>query len=760
MMPATLAPLYRTRASWVLRQTVTWGLLLVAAALGRAQEELPKLRVGAEAITPPAPETEPPPPPALPEAMQLPAFSPGSSRSAPVSNSIGSSPSASQGSINQLDLANQPFFRPGDALELIPGLLAEDHTGTTKANEYFLRGFFLDHGTDFSIWIDDVPYNMPNHPHLHGYLDVNSMWPELIQTIDFKKGVYYPEAGDFSSAGTARVTMMDSLPYAMLKSEVGKDSYVRDLFANSAPLGQGTLLYAVSAEYFNGPWEFPENSRLFDGMLRYTMGDDHDGLRLTLWAYSGVGRINDNIPSLAVEANAINRFGTLDPFEGLSTHREQANFQWWHKDDAGDVTRFNAYYIYYQFRIFTNTTGTALDDAAMNFNPDGSSVQDEFEQFEHRNVYGTNLSQMLPSRIFGDNVQNTFGVQIRFDDIPELGTNHTVAQQLLVPLDEVSIQELNAGFYYENDIKWGPKVRTVLGFREDFFHWDVTDFLIPQNSGSTQAWVPQPKMSLILGPWERTNFYVNWGWGFHSNDARGIFNQLSPDFVNGTAPQFLTPGQADQPIARTRGGEIGMKTQLIPNLTTTAALWYLHLQSELVFDPFGITSANGVRGPSDRYGFELSNTYRLERWLTFDTDWAASQAHFTETDFADAIGPAGGNLVPQAVDIIFTAGPTVRLPSGYFAALQYKYLGPRPLTSDDVIASRGTNWFDLGLGYETKRLTAGVNLINLFNSNGHEIDFANPPPTGITFNNVNYVGGTTFHPMQPLQARFYVTLRW
>jgi TonB-dependent Receptor Plug Domain len=761
MKPATLAPPYRTRGSWVLRQTAAWGLLLLAAALGRAQPELPPTLVPGERITPPPPAgTEPPLPPEAPTF--LPSLNPGTSRSSPVSNAIGASPSASEGSINQLDLANQPILRPGDVFEFIPGLLAEDHTGTVKANEYFLRGFFIDHGTDFSIWVDDVPYNMPNHPHLHGYLDINSVFPELIQTIDFQKGVYYADAGDLSSAGHVNTTMVDSLPYGIFKSEFGKNDYFRELVANSAPLGQGVLLYAVSAEYFNGPWEYPENSRLFDGMLRYTMGDAQDGLRLTAWAYSGAGRINDNIPTEAIEAGAINRFGTLDPFENLHTTRDQLNLQWWHRDDAGDVTKANVYYIYYQFRIFTNTTGTAIDDSSINASTGqlNTGVSDEFEQYDsHRSVYGTNFSQMMPSRIFGDNVQNTVGTQIRFDLDPSVGTNHTVANNLYVPLDNASIQELNAGFYYENQIKWGPKVRTVLAFREDYFHWDVCDSLIYQNSGNTQAWVPQPKGSLILGPWDKTEFYLNGGYGFHTNDARGIFNYESPDFVNGTAARFLTPGQPAEPIARSRGCEIGTKTQLIPNLTTTAALWYLKLQSELVFDPFGITAAEDVRGPSDRYGIELSNTYRFERWLTFDCDWSASQAHFTTTDFNDAVGPAGGNDVPQAVDVLFSAGPTVRLPNGYFAVLHYKYLGPRALTSDDVIASKATNWWDLGVGYENQRLVCGVNIINLFNSNDHEIDFANVDP-GATINGVNYTGGTTGHPMQPFQARFYFNLKW
>jgi hypothetical protein len=714
-------------------------VLLVTTALGRAQPPvvLPETRVTAPRLQPvPAPPPEPSPAPAPEPTPAPPAVSVQDSRSAPVSNAIGSSPSASEGRINQLDLANQPFLRPADVLEYIPGLIAADHTGTVKANEYFLRGFFLDHGTDFSIWIDDVPYNQPNHAHLHGYLDINSLIPELVEYIDFKKGVYYPEAGDFSSAGTARITLVDRLPYGMVKSEFGKDSYYRELIANSGCVGSGTLLYAFDTLYFNGPWEFPENSRLLKGILRYTVGDHDDGMRITAQGYSGVGRINDNIPLPAVQAGLLNRFGTLDPFEGLSTQRYQLNAQWWHQNEVGDLTKANLYYVNYAFSIFTNTTGNVQD-------PDNG---DEVHQFEHRSTFGGNLAQSWNSRLFGDCVRNTVGLQVRNDNIPHIGTEHTVARNLVNVIDEASIVESNVGIYFNNEVKWGEKVRTVMGVRSDYFHWHVDD-QDPNNSGKTESKLIEPKGSLILGPWCDTEFYLNGGYGFHSNDARGIFAIDSFPFTPGGS--ITTGNTPATPIARSRGAEAGLKTQAIPHLTTTVAVWYLRLESELVFDPFAITGV--PKGASERYGVELSNTYRLNGWLTFDADWAASQAHFLEPDPA-----TGGNRVDQAVQTVFTAGPTVRLPSGYFANLRYKYLGPRDLTSTGFPSSRATNLFEMSLGYESMRFSTGVELLNLFNSNGHEIDFAND----VAVNGVTFPGADTFHPLQPFQARFYFNLKF
>jgi hypothetical protein len=727
----------RRASFWAVPFFTCAALLLAGGPQGWAQP-LPETRVIGKREPPPAPAPppEPPPEPPAPEPAPPPAMSVGDSRSAPVTNSVGSAPSASEGRINQLDLANQPFLRPAGVLEYIPGFIAADHTGTVKANEYFLRGFFLDHGTDFSIWIDDVPYNQPNHPHLHGYLDVNSLIPELVEYIDFKKGVYYPEAGDFSSAGTARIHLVDSLPCGILKSEVGKDSYYRELIANSGCVGPGVLLYAFEGKYFNGPWEYPENARQFKGVLRYTVGDDSDGFRVTGMGYSGVGRINDNIPLPAVQAGLLDRFGTLDPFEGLSTQRYQINSQWWHRNDAGDVTKANLYYVYYSFSIFTNTTGNLQD-------PDNGDL---IHQFEHRSTFGGNLSQSWNSRLFGDCVRNTVGLQVRNDSIPRLGVEHVVARNLLNVIDEASILESNVGLYFTNEVKWGEKVRTVLGVRGDYFHWHVDD-LLPENSGKTEAKLIQPKGSLVLGPWCDTEFYLNGGSGFHSNDARGLFAVDALPFVPGG--DLTTGNQPGSPLARSRGAEVGMKTQAIPHLTTTVAVWYLRLASELVFDPVALTGV--PRGASERYGVELSNTYRLNGWLTFDADWSASQAHFLVAN-----PDTGGNRVDQAVQTVFSAGPTVRLPSGFFGSLRYKYLGPRDLTDTGFPSSRATNLFDLALGYESLRLSTGIEFLNLFNSNGHEIDFAND----VAVNGTVFPNAVTFHPLQPFQARYYLTLKF
>jgi hypothetical protein len=731
----------RTKCARTIRYFMIACALLGSARIATAQPQvLPETRVPGARPDQPQP-LQPEPAPELPgEISPPPAISIQDSRSAPVSNAIGSAPSASEGRINQLDLADRPFLRPTDILELVPGLQVGNHAGTIKAAEYLLRGFYLDNGTDISVWIDDVPYNMPNNPHLHGYLDLNMMIPELVQYIDFQKGPYYAENGDFSLAARMHISMVDSLPCGIIKTEAGKNSYFRELVANSGCVGQGTLLYAAEAKYYNGPWEYPNDARQFNGILRYTMGDDCDGLRVTAWAYSGVGRTEDPISDLAVQAGVLNRFGTFDPFLGLSTQRHQINTQWWHKDDAGDLTKANLYYIYYRFNIFANTTGDLQDPV------NGDTVQ----QFMHSSIFGGNVSQSFTSRLFGDCVRDTFGLQSRNDNIPHLGVNHVLARNLLNVIDDASVKESSLGLYWTNEVKWGPKVRTVLGVRCDYFHWHVDDFALGDpNSGKTESKLFEPKGSLILGPWCATEFYVNGGYGFHSNAAGGIFANLSSDFITGPAGAIPNPNGLATPLARGRGAEVGMKTQIIPHLTTTAALWYLRLQSELIFDPVGDTGV--PRGASERYGVEISNTYRLNGWLTVDADWSASQAHFLEPDPDD-----GGTKVDQAVGVLASIGPTVRWPPGYFASMRYKYVGPRNLLPDGSISSTAINVFSLSSGYEDQRMGYGVELYNLFNNNGHDAAFA----VDTAVNGVAFLGGTTSHPLEPFQARFYFTLHY
>lgn len=719
-------------------------LLLAAAAVlavfgtarsGLAQpQQLPTIEVVGQRPEP-APEPKPPlPPPAA-------KFSPReeSGRTLPVDNGIGAPVSASQGVITQLDLQNKPLLRTEEILEHIPGLIVTQHSGSpVKANTLFLRGFNLDNGTDFSIWVDDVPVNLPSNPHGQGYLDLNFLIPEIINTIDFHKGPYYAQVGDFSSVGYASIRLADRLPYGFAKVEIGSYDWYRAVVADSGPLGRGYFLYAVQGQFYNGPFTSHDHAAQYVANFRYTIGDDADGVRLSAILYNGQGNLNNQIPLRAVHEGLITTLGNEDPSDFLVTSRFSLNGQWWHRWGNGAFTQANLYGVYYSLDIFSNFT-FFLEDPVHG---------DQIDQIDRRWISGLNVTHTWNSALLGNRSVNTVGLQIRNDSMPHIGLHHTESRQLLEGLIDDQINEFSGGIWFQNQFQWTPKVRTVFGCRGDFFDVDVHAFDTPANSGKQSNAICSPKAALILGPFYKTEFFLNGGYAFHSNDARGVTQTvtLEGDPV-GKVPLLV----------RSRGCEVGARTQAIGNLTSTVALWQLHLDSELIFD--GDEGTTEPSRPSDRYGFEWTNTYQFNRWLTLNADYTWSHGRLLGTD-----PETPGNFIPEAITTTFSAGPSINLPSGWFADLRFRYWGPRALIEDNSASSRATELFELSMGYQCPRYTAAIEFLNLFNSNGHDIDFfyTSALKTDPGFGTPGFDGVADYHfkRLEPFAVRFVLTMRW
>jgi hypothetical protein len=720
---------------------------LASHAVAQQPELLPPTEVRAPRMTEPMqPEPEPMPPP----LALFPGPEPG--RSAPVGNGMLAPPSASAGFFTQAEIQNFPLLRTTEFLELVPGLLVTQHSGGLKANQYFLRGYSLDHGTDFAGFVDDVPYNLPTHAHGQGYLDLNSVIPELIDRVDFRKGPYYADVGDFSTTGSVDIHYMDRLPYGFWLQEAGKNDWIRTVVASSGNVGQGTLLFGVENLYYNGPYQVPENQDRVSAVFRYTLGDQADGLRVTAYVYNGSGNDNNQIPQRAVYQGLVSSLGNLDPSDFLTTQRYTLNGQWWHKWDSGAETRANAYAYYYSLDIFNDFTFFLQDPIH----------GDQNDQIDRRWVTGGNIAHTWNSLLIGECAQNTVGLQLRNDSIPHVGLHHTEDRELVNVVTDDSVDDFDGALYYQNQMKWSEKVRTVVGVRADYIHFDVHDWYVPQNSGTIETSFPSPKGSLILGPWNRTNFFLNGGYDFHSDDARGTLEVLTPSFV-GPPPNYVgqappTPSVPTPQVARTRGCEIGFRSQAIPNLTSEAALWQIHSQQELVFD--GDTGTTTPLRASERYGIEWSNTYYFSNWLTLNGDYSWSHGRLLGID-----PEVPGQFIPEAITTTFSGGPSIRLPSGWFADLRCRYFGPRPLIEDNSASSRATTTFDLETGYQCKRFRAGLAFLNLFNSNGHDIDYfygtglkTDPgfpfPPGANGINDIN------FKQVEPFAVRAFLTLRW
>jgi outer membrane receptor protein involved in Fe transport len=647
-------------------------------------------------------------------------------------NAVGTSDAASQGTVTSKLIESRPTLRPAEVLEFVPGVIVTQHSGDGKANQYFLRGFNLDHGTDFATFVDGMPVNMPTHAHGHGYSDLNWLIPELVSRIDYKKGPYYADEGDFSSAGAARISLFGSLPKGIASLTLGEHQYERALVTKSMALGDGNLLYAIEAAHNNGPWESPEKFHRLNGMLRYSFGDSNSRSSITAMAYSAGWNSTDQIPQRAVDQGRIGRFGVIDPSDGGQTARYSLSYSTERTDDNG-MLKVNAYAIQSRLDLYSDFTYNLDNPSPLN--------ADQFEQAEHRKVIGGGVSRSFNGKIGGSDSVNRIGVQVRHDRLDPVGLYSTVARERISTPQEAQVRETNIGIYAENSTQWTPWLRSVAGLRYDDFRFDVASS-IEANSGKKSASLTSPKLGLIFGPWSKTEYFVNYGYGYHSNDARGVTETVTP--------KELDPATASPALVRSKGAEIGLRTELVPALQTSLALWQLKLGSELVFSgDAGDTEASGA---SKRYGIELNNHYIATNWLLLDADIAVSRARFT-TDQGEA--PNLGRYIPGSVDTVVSLGATVTEHGPWFGQFQVRYFGPRPLVEDNSQKSKATTLAYMRVGYKiTKDVKVALDVFNLFDRKASDIDYyyASRLP-GEAAEGVNDIH---FHPVEP--RSFRVTL--
>jgi len=661
---------------------------------------------------------------------------------------VGIAESATQGTVGALEIADRPMLRSGEVLETVPGVIITQHAGGGKANQYFLRGFNLDHGTDIAISLDGMPLNLPSHAHGEGYSDMNTVIPEFVERTDFQKGPYYADAGNFGSAGSVNVVYFKTLPENFFTVEGGMYGYGRAVFGASQKLGTGSLLYGGEAYYDNGPWVHPDAYNKYNGILTYSQGGDAGGFSITARAYHGKWNSSDQIPENAVPL--VGLFGALNPEDGGNSQRYSLQAEW-HRQDANSATKIMAYGFYYDMDLFSDFTYFLTDPIR----------GDQFEQKDRRWVAGLDARHTIFSQWFGRKVENTFGLQVRNDWIGNGlyqtenrvrvdKTDSGAGATLPATTQADRFTDTLAGFYVEDKIQWAEKFRTDAALRGDMDHVDVTSLVTPANSRTATRVLPSPKLSLIFGPWSNTEFYAQGGFSFHSNDARGATQTVEP--VSADNPYPNTPSSRIPLLIQTKGAEFGVRTAAVSHLQSTVSLWYLHSGSELQQD--GDTGATvASQQPSNRYGVELANYYTPVDHLTFDFDLADSSARFTAIDGTDAApNSPGGRIVPEAVRLVISSGVTVHLPKGFSESLRLRCFGPRDLTSDGMYRSQLTALLNAGIGYRiNKTWRFSVEFLNLLNRRDHDIDYAYTsritPTATPAFTDV-------FHPVEPFQVRF------
>ncbi|ACK86403.1 TonB-dependent receptor [Methylorubrum extorquens] len=638
--------------------------------------------------------------------------------------------SASAGVITGAQVNNRPVTRPGEVLEAVPGLIVTQHSGEGKANQFFLRGFNLDHGSDIAITVDGMPVNMRTNAHAQGYADINFLIPELVGAVEFHKGPYFVRDGDFASAGSVRIDYLDSVEKNLALTSIGSFGYRRALTIGSAPLGAGHLLVAGEAQVYDGPWAEPDRLAKLNGVLRYSQGTATDGFALTGMAYWARWNATNQIPERAVSGGLIGRFDTLNPTDGGGTGRFSLSGRWSGTDETG-ITRANAYVIRYGMNLWNDFT-YFLNDPVNG---------DQFRQHDNRVLGGGEVSHTFQGTLFGLPMENEIGVQTRTDSI-RVGLFNTTNRLYRSTVLDDRVLQASAAFYYENRMRWTDWLRTSVGVRADGYYADVVSDT-PANSGRARDGIVNPKLGLVLGPWFDTELYVNYGGGFHSNDVRGVVATVDPasPLFNIARSPFLVPST---------GSEIGLRNRSLPGLETSLALFQLDFASENLFQ--GDTGTTEPSRPTRRFGIEWTNRYALAPWLTLEGDLSVTNARFSDRD------PAG-NRVPDAPTTIASAGITFGEGTGWFCSMRFRYFGPRPLIEDNSVRSKPTALMNGRIGYNFENgVSLSLDVLNLTNAKADQITYfytsrlPGEPTEG--------VADRHFHPVEPTAVRLTLAGRF
>jgi hypothetical protein len=652
---------------------------------------------------------------------------------------IGEAPSASKGQANSKELMERPYLRRGEILEAVPGVVITQHSGDGKANQYFVRGFNLDHGTDFSVSMDGQPLNFVTHAHGQGYADLSPIIPEMVETLDYWKGPFYGQLGDLSTAGAAKFRFFDMLPQGIATVGIGEDNYYRGLLADTIDLSAPTpgsksiapsndrsgLTYALEYNYYDGPWLREGNSQRINGFLKYFKQSGNDTFSLTAMGYDGDWDSTDQIPKRLIDSGGIDRLGNIDN----SVRGESSRYSLmgaWDRDLSDGRLHADFYVGKYELDLFSNFT-YFLNDPVNG---------DQFEQQDGRWFFGGEVRREWD---FGEKDKLTIGFQTRHDIIDGIGLYNTTntVRNSSVRVDDVF--ESTAGVYATANWQVNDWFRVQPGLRGDAFYFDVESDN-PSNSGDETDAIVSPKLSLIFGPWADTELYANAGMGFHSNDARGTTITIDP--VTGL------PADKVDPLVETYGFELGVRNESLTDVVSTLALFYLHSDSELLYVGDAGTSEPGPA--TERFGVEWSTYWRPNDWLMLDNEITLSEGRLLD------VGP--DDEIPGSVPLTLDTGITIGREEGFFGSLRSRYFSPRPLIEDGSMDSRQSWQLNGRIGYRKNDWEVAVDCLNILGRDDNDIEYyytsrlPGEPLAG--------VDDVHLHPAEPRTFRISLTRRF
>lgn len=628
----------------------------------------------------------------------------------------GKARSSSQGLVGYADFSTRPLQRVGELVEVMPGMVATQHSGEGKANQYYLRGMNLDHGTDFSVFFEGMPVNFRAHAHGQGYLDLNFLIPEVISTLEYQKGPYYAERGDFSTAGSTAVNLYDELrPFVEVTT--GSDSYHRLVVAGSQELGDGSLLLAGEVLRNDGPWVSPADVVKNNLMAKYSTHAGEVSRHLVFSYYENEWDSTDQVPERLVRSGAIDRFGAVDPSIGGSSRRISVI-----GNVEADDWQIGGYISDYSLNLFGNFT-YFLEDPVNG---------DQHEQVDRRTIFGGHTSRIFH---LSEVVDLRLGGDLRFDDTNRLDLYQTTRRKRRESTREDQVEWLSIGAYGELEYRPTERFKITAGLRNDYYDFDV-DALLGVNSGGGQESILLPSLSVAYEVNDYLELYANWGQGFHSNDVRGV--TISTD------PVSQLPAESVDLFVEQEGAEIGLRVEGWRGLVTTLTFFWLESDSELLF--VGDSGSTEPSDGSERTGIELNTFWNIDEYWTLDV-----LASFVDSEFTGV--PSGFDEIPNAHGEVIGAGLTF-VDEALQASVRLRHFGDAPLIEDGSIEHDSTSLINARLAYDFGSWIVSAEVINVFDAEDDDIAYffesALQGQTGVE--------DVHFHPADPFSVR--VSLRW
>ncbi len=596
--------------------------------------------------------------------------------------------------ISALDIKLRPVNTSQDVLRIVPGLFIAQHAGGGKAEQIFLRGYDLDHGTDISISVDGMPVNMVSHGHGQGYADLHFLIPETVEKVNFDKGPYTAAKGNLATAAFVDFSTKDFLEHNSIKLEAGR-------FNTQRASGQFKIInkqteksrqqFYIASEYSvtDGYFDSPQDFHRFNLMGKYSAWFGNQS-QLTILAstFDSKWNASGQVPDRAVKAGIIGRFGAIDDKEGGNTSRTNVAIKYNHQRKNGWKSADQLYFSHYKFNLYSDFT-FFLEDPI-----DGDMIN----QREQRNIVGFYTTEAKTYFIGKAKTSTEIGAGIRVDDVDGLALSKTPARIFKEYIQQGDVKELNAYLYMNQDIELGSKWNLNAAFRYDHFIFQYKNVLAGETDFSKQArGILSPKLNINYAPNQKLKFYLNNGFGFHSNDARVIL-----------------ANNAKEILPRVIGTDLGMIVKPDKNLVLKTALWYLYSQQEFVY--VGDAGIVEPSGKTRRMGVDISARYQFNKWLYGDIDLNLTKAR--------AIGEVKGkNYVPLAPSFTSIGGITARTDKGFSGSLRYRFIGERPANEDNSVKAEGYFLLDMVAAYRFKKLEFHISIENLLNREWREAQF-------------------------------------